>query len=89
MSSIPRSKLCGVLTAVVSKQYAAKRYHLVTLDGVVEKINENMASVDLLHEINKRALWRQLLEALVTEVVGSIAASSAEKRKDHVLSEPT
>jgi hypothetical protein len=57
---------------------------LITLDSVIDKINEHLSSVNLLHEINKRALWKQLLEFLITEIVGAIAACVAEKRKDHV-----
>lgn len=84
ITTVTRNKLAGALSTKLAKFYQSKKYPLVLLDGAVGLINDNIQIMDCLHDINKRAFWKLVLEFVVGEIIRSLAANSTEKRKDNV-----
>jgi len=84
ITSVTRNKLASAVNGKVAKFYESKRYSQALLDSVVGVINDNIDIVECLHDVNKRAFWKIVLEFLVGEIIRSLAANSSDKRNENV-----
>ena len=77
-----RDKLCLVIVNKICKYYRGRKYLVVNIESLLRVVFESDIDTDKMENINKRAFWRTIMEALVNEIIRCISHSYEKSKKD-------